>query len=237
MENGEAVGSSVEGFYQAIIAFVVIVLVLCAGVWMRYRDPLHPAIILLPQLLFIYGLVPVATLQVSGAIEFSLYAGGWESLTSYQYLILMLTMALFSGIGLGSWSRRRLRVKKEISVSYLRGAALLCGLGGLAAWIFALARVGGFDAAYGHAYGGGWLDSGYLREATGLGVIAAPLYMLAQRNRRMSPKAWMMVLLFLAPILVQGLLGARRGPTFMALVVVFGSYLLLLRRSVPLWLQ
>jgi hypothetical protein len=49
----------------------------------------------------------------------------------------------------------------------------------------------------------------------------------------MRPAHWILVLLFLAPLLVQGLLGARRGPTFLALAAVAGSYILVFRPRIP----
>jgi hypothetical protein len=50
----------------------------------------------------------------------------------------------------------------------------------------------------------------------------------------MRARHWMLVLIFILPLLVQGLLGARRGPTFLALAGIAGSYILVFRPRIPL---
>ncbi len=102
----------------------------------------------------------------------------------------------------------------------LAHAALVLGCVGLAAYAYMLAHVGGLSAAYGRAYGGVWADSGYIRDLQFLTIAALLLLLAARTGRPSSAIDWAWVILFISPWLIQGLLGARRGPTFMATAVL-----------------
>jgi hypothetical protein len=114
----------------------------------------------------------------------------------------------------------------------LAGAAVGLGLIGLAAYLYMLAHVGGFSGAYGVAYGGVWADTGYVRDLPYLTVTALLLLLAARTGQRLSRIDWAWTLLFAAPWLIHGLLGARRGPTFMVLVA-FGAGWYLMRSRRP----
>jgi hypothetical protein len=145
-----------------------------------------------------------------------------------------MSVALVGGIW---WGTRRVRgAVRPIGEDNPRAifiVAILFGLLGLIAWIVGIINVGGFAAAYGRAYGGGWDDSGYVREAAQFGFVAVPLLILSRRQGGMRPHHWGLALAFLLPLLVQGLLGARRGPTFLAITGMAASYILAFRPRIP----
>jgi hypothetical protein len=110
-------------------------------------------------------------------------------------------------------------------------AAILCGFLGVFAFAFSIINVGGLEAAYGQSYGGGWDESGYIREAPILTVPALLWLMTTHIRRKLSQFEWGLIFLFATPFLMHGLLGARRGPTAMVLIsLVIGWYLMRFRR-------
>ena len=95
------------------------------------------------------------------------------------------------------------------------------GLGTIAVLLYAygLSNVGGFVEAYDSVKGGGRAASGYLRDFTLLAIPAILLIFLGTR----SPISWrdrLYIALFNAPLLLHGLLSARRGPTFMGIATL-----------------
>jgi hypothetical protein len=197
--------------------------------WTRWRDVFHPTIFCVPQLLFLYVAMPLFGLATD-EFEFVSRAGYWDLLTEFQFIAGIMSMALVGGIWCGA--RHAGRVSSAISERDAKAiflVAVLFGVLGSVAWIAGIINVGGFSAAYGRAYGGGWDDSGYVREAAQLGFVAAPLLILSRRNGGMRTQDWILVFVFLLPLLVQGLLGARRGPTFLAMTGLAASYVLAFR--------
>ena len=91
---------------------------------------------------------------------------------------------------------------------------------GLIAWIYQIIHSGGLYAVYGHPYGWFGADSGYVYEAFQFGLPGALLLLLARRGRRLRRSDLVWIGIGLLPLLGHGLLGARRGPTFIALVGV-----------------
>jgi hypothetical protein len=218
------------------LAYLTGLAVLAFGVlaWAMHRDPFHPVLYLGPMLVFLYSFLPLylaftqrealrAYLDDRDLIYVQILNGAGA-------VSLCLGALLGSGPALGSrrpqaWSlpggvRRR-----------LAGAAVGLGLIGLAAYLYMLAHVGGFGGAYGRAYGGVWADTGYVRDLQYLTVTALLLLLAARTGQRLGRSDFAWLLLFAAPWLIHGLLGARRGPTFMVLVA-FGAgwYLMRFRR-------
>jgi hypothetical protein len=100
------------------------------------------------------------------------------------------------------------------SPNVCRGGYILGSIG-LAAWMTTIVSVGGLSVAFGTAYSGGWSDYGYVREATLTVLPALLLLMPSMLQEKWSSSLKAAVAAFSAPLLFQGLLGARRGPTFM----------------------
>lgn len=201
--------------------------------WMRWRDVFHPTIFCVPQLLFLYVWLPLYGLATD-QFEFLSRAGYWDELASFQLVADVMCVAFLAGIWRGARNARRISspiVQQNPNAVLAVGVAF--GILGSLAWIIGIINVGGFSAAYGHAYGGGWDDSGYIREAAQFGFVATPLVILSRRHGKMQARHWLLVVIFLLPLLVQGLLGARRGPTFLALAGIAGSYILVFRPRIP----
>lgn len=201
--------------------------------WLRWRDVFHPTIFCAPQLLFLYVGLPLYGLATD-EFEFLSRAGYWEQLSQFQLVATIMCMALIVGIWRGAGHKRYASTPiVQQNPNAILAVGLTFGSLGLLAWIVSIINVGGFEAAYGRAYGGGWDDSGYVREAAQFGFVATPLIILSRRHGGMRPRHWFLVLIFLFPLLAQGLLGARRGPTFLALTGVAGSYILVFRPRIP----
>jgi hypothetical protein len=201
--------------------------------WMRWQDVFHPTIYCVPQLMFLYVGLPLYGLATD-EFEFLSRAGYWGELSKFQFIADIMCLALVVGIWRGArYARKASAPIVQQNPNAILAIGVAFGLLGSLAWIVGIINVGGFDAAYGHAYGGGWDDSGYIREAAQFGFVATPLVILARRHGGMKPRHWMLVLIFIFPLLVQGLLGARRGPTFLALAGIAGSYILVFRPRIP----
>ncbi|WP_045835451.1 hypothetical protein [Hyphomicrobium sp. 99] len=204
--------------------------------WRRWRDVFHPTIYCVPQLMFLYVALPLYGLATD-EFEFVSRAGYWDELADFQFIAAVMCMALIFGI---RWGARTVGGPPisigEQDARAIFAVAILFGILGFVAWIVGIINVGGFDAAYGRAYGGGWDDSGYVREAAQFGLIAAPLLVLSRRKGGMRLQHWILVFIALLPLLVQGILGARRGPTFLAITGLAASYVLTFRPRIPFWL-
>ncbi len=201
--------------------------------WTRWRDVFHPTIFCVPQLLFLYVAFPIHGMATD-EYEFLSRAGYWDELTNFQLIADGMSVAVVLGIWWGSRHTRETgKPIAEQNTAMIFRLAMLFGVTGLTAWLVGIANVGGFVAAYGRAYGGGWDDSGYVREAAQFGFVAVPLLILSRRKLGMRWHHWVMALAFLLPLLVQGFLGARRGPTFLAITGVAASYILAFRPRIP----
>ena len=210
------------------------VLALVALAWVMPRDPFHPAIYLGPMLVFLYAFLPLYLSftqreELRGLLDD-------DDLVYVQTLNAFGAISLCLGVLLGGAPARAAGavlpwLPSEEFGRRLAGAAVGLGLIGLAAYGYMLANVGGFAGAYGRAYGGVWADSGHVRDLQYLTVAALVLLLTARTGRGLSGVDWGWIVLFAGPWLIHGLLGARRGPTFMTLVALgAGWYLMRARR-------
>lgn len=201
--------------------------------WLRWRDVFHPTIFFIPQCLFLYVWLPVYGLA-NDEFEFLSRAGYWDELIKFQLFANVMCLALIVGVWRGArYAHRASAPIIQQNPNAILAIGIAFGSMGAITWLIGIINVGGFAAAYSHAYGGGWDDSGYVREAAQFGFVATPLIILSRRQGGMRPRHWLLVLIFLMPLLIQGLLGARRGPTFLALVGLAGSYILVFRPRIP----
>jgi hypothetical protein len=150
---------------------------------------------------------------------------------------LLGIVAFFAGI---VWHDREM--KQSIAVQRPSGlsapgrgrAAMLGMMLGMAAvigFVVGIMSAGGFASAYGRAKGGGFAASGYIGEAPLLAFPAIGLLALAWQNTRLTADRMFALLLFAAPYLIHGILGARRGPTFMiSMALLFAVYTIAGRR-------
>jgi hypothetical protein len=203
--------------------------------WQRTGDVLHPAVVILPQFLFIYAFMPLMILLVEDEQRFVWFNGSEDAVIVYQLIAALLTASFGLGIFTGARQNRSdPAVTVTLSPNILFAFALICGFGSFAISVIAMYSAGGLQAAYGQAYGGVYIREGYLSEARNLCLVAVPLLLLARKQGGMRTTDWLLALVFLSPIILQGLLGARRGPTVLALFVLFGGYLIIFGRRLSL---
>ncbi|MBE9158403.1 hypothetical protein IQ265_16420 [Nodosilinea sp. LEGE 06152] len=208
------------------IALTISIGVVSLGaIWIAYRrshDALHPMIFLGLMLFYLYSYLPLSLAQKNSAhLQTFLSAQQLEYVQTINFVgVLSICLGVlisarrtsFSPFLQNSWIltisvRRRLQ----------RGA-IVCGFLGILGFVYGIIQRGGLSSAYGRAYGGGWSESGYIREAILLTLPALLWFMVSHLHQKMKLKDWGWIFLFTAPILIHGLLGARRGPTAMILI-------------------
>jgi hypothetical protein len=190
---------------------------LCGGAllaaWQKYGDVFHPLILVCPMFAFMYVYMPKKLID-----EGQLYTYVTAEQSEFtQVLVLLELTAFICGCFSGSsvaprphWFVPMHFDQKRIQ----RGAYILGGLG-FAAWFYAIGNSGGIANVFGQAKGIGWSDIGYIREAAYL-MIVGLLLLFSPSGFEPKKRIWQAaVVLFAFPYLIQGLLGAQRGPTFL----------------------
>ena len=123
-------------------------------------------------------------------------------------------------------SREPRQVLSTLTCARLRIGGALTGGIGLACWLVSIINVGGFRNAFSNSYGGGWDDSGYVRDGSLLLLVGVLLLVAAIASEGPRILNVALVSTFGLPWLAQALLTARRGPTFaISVIVVMGWYL------------
>jgi hypothetical protein len=200
-------------------------------VYRKVRDPFHPLVIIIPMFAALYVFLPVK--MVYEGTFHGFFSN--EELEFVQLINLLGITSLLLGCMASHWkksltSQDIFKVSSSVRIR-LFGAALVLGSVGVVAYIIEIMNVGGFLGAYGYPYGGGWSDYGYVREAVLLCVPSIVFIFVARIGRRLSLLDIFLLCLFAMPFLIQGFLGARRGPMFMILAAVgLGWYLMRQRR-------
>ena len=201
----------------------------------RSRDSFHPIIYLGLMLFVLYCYIPFSLyhLDLDGLISFL----SVEQLEYIQGLNLIGIISIYLGVMFGDKGINRRHYAGQIWTfppivcKRIDQAAITLGLVGVICYLYGIVSVGGLTVAYGRSYGGGWSGSGYVREAILLTLPALLWLMTTHVQRRLSKLDWTWIAVFTLPLLIQGLLGARRGPTAMILVALFiGWHLVRLRR-------
>lgn len=225
-------------FFSLLLAATA--LTLCTSIWFsykRFRDPFHPAVYLSLLLLSFYVLLP-----------YQLFTQKPELLLRYlpipelEYLQSIYLAGCFSLLGGCFFASDRYAWDQYPPVSEIsldkgvRRLAWFIGTISLSLFLYNIFSVGGFASAYGSSYGGGWSNVGYLREAFLFSMPAAVLYLLSFNCKRLTLRNWGSALLLISPLLIQGLLGARRGPTAMAVIALAMTWFLVRRRRPSLLL-
>jgi hypothetical protein len=179
---------------------------------------------------FLYVYMPVKLIQSSDLLTFVTL----DQAEFYQFLVVLVLAAMFAGILAGSGYRQtdvtrpRFRVDRK---KLHRGAYFFGGIGFLA-FAYTIHNAGGMQAAFYAPKGGGESSVGYVRDAAYLTIVAMVL-LLSPEGFNPKNKIWLIaVTAFASPWLLYGLLGARRGPTFMV-VVCIGMSIFLARGKRP----
>lgn len=198
----------------------------CALAYWGTRDAFHPTLLTMPIFAFLYGWMP---LQLQSDNTLFAYF-------SYDDLVFVQTVN-FAGVSaflIGCLRSAPIqpmvaRASEAQPSALLRGAAVLA-LISLAAWLKTITDVGGLSGAYGAAYGGGWNENGYVRDAVYLSVPAILLVSLALRTVRARKRHYVLIAVCAIPWVLHGALGARRGPTFVICVVLALSFYIMRNR-------
>jgi len=185
----------------------------------HHRDTFHPALLIVPMLAFFYCYWP-AMLEATGGF----YGYLWdEHVARAQWIHLAGVLGICAGLVIGSAGAVRSTASPLAYSGYfdrktLLWASIIFGMLGLWSFSYQIVNVGGFSQAYGRAYGGGYIESGYVREITVLALPALLLLTLGRRSGPMTLRELGLMLACASPFLIHGLLGGRRGPTFVGLV-------------------
>jgi hypothetical protein len=205
---------------------------LLAAAWLAYvttRDTLHPMIHLAGMAAFLHAFLPLY-FELTQPDELRGYLEQAQ-LDYVQSIVLLGVLSLAGGVWSGAHaapgasdaavpaSVARRHLTDAVRARLVR-AAMALAASGLIAWIYMIIYSGGLYAVYGRAYGYFWADSGYVSEAWQFGLPGVLLLLLARGDGRLRRSDLFWIALGLLPLLGHGLLGARRGPTFMALIGV-----------------
>lgn len=209
---------------DSLIIVTALVLVLpTVYAYLRYGDVFHPLIFITPMALMIYVYMPI-TLKESAELFTYLTPSQAEFA---QTVIIVVLIAFVAGCLIGSGApRSRLSVQRRAAPAVLIKSALYLGSGGLAAWLFMVRNSGGLQGAFGQAYGGAWSDIGYVRDAVFLLLVGILLLLTPEVWQHRSRLLYAAFGGFIAPWVLQAILGARRGPTFLVVMGVGMSWYL-----------
>jgi hypothetical protein len=221
-------------FEFSLYTWLIAGLALSALLWAVFvkGDVFHPLAILMPMVLFLYVFLPYELLATN-MIELAFFTPAqWGQV---QLINLLCIAALIGGCLLGGGrgdARNRPQAEDVPARGVGRVFALALFLGGLSlvAFIVNVNNVGGLFEAYSVEKGGGTADSGYVRDAIfwALPAIALLTYCVANDGRQ--TRYLVAGALFATPLVIHGLLGARRGPTFMIAAVLATGWFLARRR-------
>lgn len=193
----------------------------------RSRDVFHPTLYLGVLCAFVYVFIPV---RLTRGTELFTYLTE-EQAEFGQLLALLGITALMGGcLRGGRATGRQGSTGNAWSAAALQKGAIGMGTVGMVCWLFTIRQVGGFANAFGQAYGSGWSEYGYIRDAVMLVIVAIVLLLTPECFVRRDPSWKIAVCVFSAPYMIQGLLGARRGPTFVILLTLGMSWYLARRR-------
>ncbi len=191
--------------------------------WRLSRDPLHPVPLIGLMFAYMYVLRPLLMLQAENVADY---------LTQEQVNRgLLVNYFCVSGFCLGGILSCRKLDKKRLALTMsqksrdkVHSLGVLLGTIGCVGYILGLLVSGGFSAVYSHAKGHIISSTGYLGELPLLCYPAIMLVMLARRGRTIRRTDWGFAICFAMPQLLHGILGARRGPTFLIVATLFLSW-------------
>lgn len=215
-------------YFYALTAIVALAGAIYA--FRKTRDALHPAIFLAPLFIYFYGVWPLL-LNVDGGLQ-SLFDD--TDLDYVATLFLLAIVCLYAGLLTIPRRFHRLSLQQtnvfglplipivRQRVYYL---SIFLGLLAVSAYVYSIYNVGGFVDAYSVAKGGGRAESGYIGEAVLLSYPAVILLAIAHQGlKKIRPVDILLALLMIAPNLLQGTFGGRRGPLFLSLSVLLLSW-------------
>lgn len=217
-------------FLGLIILTALLALRAMTLAYYRTRDLFHPLVITVPMLLSLYVFLPLKLLNNDVLTMF--FADGDLIFIGFVNLLGVASFCL--GASTARWTKTLQPAEDSGMTPAFRGrilsGALILGGIGFTAYVVGIINVGGFYAAYSQAYSGGWSESGYIRDAVSLCIPAMIFIMISRTNQKLSRFELFACCIFASPFLLQGFLGARRGPTFVVFAAVALSWYMMRRR-------
>ena len=188
------------------------------------HDVFHPLVFIGPMLAFLYGWMPWKLLQHDGLARFFDSEQLQFIQTVYILGVLAFVLACLSvGVRLTARHRPLAQLPPRVSNRLLVGSTISGGLG-LGCWAITIINVGGIVNAFSASYGGGWDDSGYVRDGTLLLLVGVMLAVMSLSAGGPKLRGIALSVVFGVPWMTSALLMGRRGPTFAFVVVVLMSW-------------
>jgi oligosaccharide repeat unit polymerase len=219
--------------FLLLILMAAVIAVSMVTAYSRSRDPLHPLMFLGPMCLYVYVFRPCALLRNGKLNEFL----NDNQILFAQYMFTLGITLLCVGSLLGSRGVHRRVQFRATPVVQQRLFYISCLLGTLSllAYWFGIFKSGGFFVVYSHAKGHYSAGSGWVNELVNLSIPAAALMLLAWQGQRRNWHWPMLAVVFASPLLIHGIMGARRGPTFIAFGTLLVAWYLTSKRRPALW--
>lgn len=226
-------------WYTYTAATGVVILLLALRSYAGTRDALHPAVLMSPLFVYMYCTWPL-TLNRDG----DLYQYFSPDQLQYVSLLYLLSIsALYLGLLSGhrrslGWTGLSIDVFNlevdEATRRQIARLAIFLGVIAVGAYLYKIGNVGGFEAAYGRAKGGGRADSGYISESVLFSFPAVVLFAISRKSPNIGAAEIFTALIMMMPHLLQGTLGGRRGPIFLALATLFVAWFIARRTRLKL---
>jgi hypothetical protein len=133
--------------------------VICLGAMLHarliYKDPFHPALIILPMFAFIYVVMPMFQARQGDLFTYV----SEDRLVWVQSIVITGLLSLVWGISRGS-APGKVSTETVRPVNYdagvLHRGAFVLGFIGLGAWVYTVQNSGGVTAVFGHSKGCFW---------------------------------------------------------------------------------
>ena len=191
------------------------------------HDVFHPLIFAGPMMAFIYCWMPMKLVGSGGLAQ---YFDNDQLLFVQTLNVLGVTAfvvcCLSAGVRVTKPGRRRTRALSQETMRRMLIGGSIAGLVGAMCWVITIVNVGGFRAAYGTSYSGGWDSNGYVRDGSILLLVGIMMAVMVLSGKGPRWPCYAMLITFSIPWLSQSLLMARRGPTFEYIVVtMIGWYI------------
>lgn len=223
-------------FLTLVYATIAVCLIAAVFAYFSENDVFHPAIIFAGLCLFSYGYMPYSLTKDDLLFTYVTH----QQAEFCQTLALIGVSALMVGcfVGPSLYSPSPHRPIAKYSRKTLALGAYILGAIGLGCWFATIHGAGGIVAAFGKADGAGWSDYAYIRDGIYLLVVGLILLITPQAMRYRDWIWYGAVFTFTVPWVIQGLLGARRGPTFVIAATLAMTWYLARRTrpSLPLML-
>ncbi|AMV16748.1 hypothetical protein [Planctomyces sp. SH-PL14] len=218
-----------------VLAAGLIVCLSAGRAFLRSRDPLCPAVIFAPMLVYIYSYHPLTMISSGSLAQFFPDPGRVD----YVLMINLLSLLAFCA-GLQAHQAPVARGGGRLDELMLSGSSRrrMIRMG----FAIGTVAVGVFVSMVWATGPGLWrmakpflsspIDSGYYRELPNLAFPAAFLVALGWGGTRLTPGKFLTLLYVLSPMIAWSIIGGRRGPMFLSAATLAGG-VVIIRRKIP----